>query len=86
MHKAAKKGNLLTLNGGKEYTVPSTADPSKVIRRGNSPKYPIDKEANNDDNTIKIAVCLDNCPDAIGRYGLLILSISTSVIWFKPVI
>jgi len=25
-------------------------------------------------------------PDAIGRYGLLILSISTSVTWFKPVI
>ena len=40
-------------------------------------------------NAVKIiffAFVILNCPAAIGKKGLLILSISTSIIWFKPVI
>jgi len=35
--------------------------------------------------TIMFAALGDRSPDAIGSLGLLILSISTSVIWFTPV-
>ena len=36
--------------------------------------------------TITLAALGDRSPAAIGRFGLLTLSISTSVIWFNPVI
>lgn len=35
--------------------------------------------------TVIVAPRTERSPEAMGRFGLLILSISTSVIWFRPV-
>ena len=72
--------------GGKEYIVPSTTLPTNARFSPAVPQTaPIHRPRHKHVSTTIDACFFDNNPAAIGRYGLLILSISTSVIWFNPV-
>ncbi len=79
MQNAANNGNLLSRNGGNEYTVPSKAEVRMVIRNGNSTLAANNSEIIKLPITKIVALRLDNLPDGMGKYGLLIISISTSV-------
>jgi len=47
---------------------------------------PVMSDPIKDIQTIITPVFIENSPEAKGRYGLLILSMSTSKIWFSPTI
>lgn len=86
IQNAAKKGKRFSrIDLGQEYNVPKIHDPHNANNRpgveyGDGAKCPIPNDIINATTTVMIAFFRDNIPAAIGKYGLLILSISTSVI------
>mmetsp|Transcript_12679 Transcript_12679/g.16654 ORF Transcript_12679/g.16654 Transcript_12679/m.16654 type:complete len:93 (-) Transcript_12679:496-774(-) len=84
IQKAARLGKRFSLSGGKEYEVPRSAEPMRVARRAGVQNtgfaQPKAIELIKLRDTIKIAIDFESCPEAIGKYGLLIRSIFTSVI------
>uniref|UniRef100_A0A2P2L3Q1 Homogentisate phytyltransferase n=1 Tax=Rhizophora mucronata TaxID=61149 RepID=A0A2P2L3Q1_RHIMU len=83
MHIAAMNANLFHLSSGKliEYAVPRTKLMKRAQNNGHEPAiHPSQKLMMEKDAIIATPVPMEYSPDANGRYGLLTLSISTSVI------
>jgi len=66
--------------------VPKNADPNTVACKGQVASRTIHEEIPIQAIITPIACSLVIFPATIGKYGLFTLSISISVIWFKPVI
>ena len=78
---AAAVGYCFHLKNGAsiEYAIPSARLPTSVASKGNEcVQNPNANAAAPDPHTIYHAERRDNSPEAMGKYGLLILSISTS--------
>ena len=86
MHSAAKRGNLFSRIGSREYAVPIMTDASSVWRRGKVAKAADGKPQATMSPPARqraaktFASCIESDPAASGRFGLLTRSISTSVI------
>mmetsp|Transcript_17343 Transcript_17343/g.43278 ORF Transcript_17343/g.43278 Transcript_17343/m.43278 type:complete len:240 (+) Transcript_17343:533-1252(+) len=90
MQNAARSGKRLSRNGARLYRVPRNADIPRAMFRpsvanAGLPTTPITNDKTKERITVIVAPLTDKSPAAMGRFGLLILSISTSVIWFRPV-
>lgn len=87
MHPIASTGYFFHLRNGRstEYAMPSSRLPTSVANNGAEPMYRPSSTATRPVPTATLMpVFRDQSPEARGRYGLLILSMSTSKIWFMP--
>ena len=87
MHSDAATGKRLSRNGGSEYSAP-TASPAATATVSTAPCVTRQRERDRraGDARSPRAAPSESSPAAIGRNGLLIRSISTSVIWLTPTI
>jgi hypothetical protein len=92
--RAAMRGKRLRRNGGREYKVPRIADPQSeklnpCVAKDDDKKVwgvlPMSKLTSKQTVTTREAAFGDSSPEAMTKYGLLILSMVTSVIWLSPV-
>src|SRR3954468_4110739 len=86
MHRLAATGNRFSRAGGSEYSAPTASAAATAIV---SPAPCVSAMASGSAvaaKTISFAWPSVRSPAAIGRYGLLTRSISTSVIWLTPTI
>ncbi len=87
IHAAAATGYFFHRSNGRsvEYAIPSNKLPARVARSGGEPvARPIARDAAPVSQTTADAKETEKSPAASGKYGLLILSISISYIWFIP--